>query len=517
MSRLGGRPLAILLVTAAIGAAPVLRADSFSVLYNFDGLDASDPQSPLVLDAAGDLFGTSPFGGSQGTGSLFEVPVGGGLNTAQLLYSFTGGSDGGVPFAELTPDGQGNFFGVASEGGSSKAGTLFELVGNGSSFTFTLVYTFTGGADGALPTGGLVIDASGTLYGTTLGGAAGSGTIFALHRDNGTVSLETLYTFSPLASGTNADGANPEATLLLDAAGDLFGTTAFGGASGAGVVFELGNGAGGRTYSVLHTFSGSSDGGVPEAALTPDAEGNLFGTASGDQGAVGFGTVFELVNDGAWTFHTLYAFANSDDGSVPLSSVVIDAAGDLIGTAAAGGSVGAGTIYELGREGDNTFSFRVLHTFDGFLDGEAPAGGLVAGANGVLYGTTELQGFFTFGTLFQLVPPPTAEPVLRVTAPGVPVQISLAAADPNLASPSFTFAISSGPAHGSLSGPSGASVTYTPASGFRGTDSFTFTATDANGTSVPGVVTITVSAPETRHIVPIAPVPPARVSPPPPA
>lgn len=513
MARFGRGPLALAFVAASIAAAPALFAGPFSVVYNFDGFDAAGPQSPLVVDADGNFFGTSPFGGSQQAGSVFEMKAGGGLNSVTVLYSFSGGSDGAEPFAELTPDASGNLFGVATAGGASKNGTIFELERNGSAFSFTTAYTFTGGADGASPIGGLAIDGSGTIYGTTAGGGAGSGTIFALHRGGGSFTLQTLYTFSAVSSGINADGAAPEATLFLDPSGNLFGTAAAGGAAGEGVVFELAPGDSGWTYRLLHAFSGGADQGVPVAALAADAGGNLFGTASGGQGALGFGTVFELVDDGAWTFRTIYTFENGADGAVPVSALVVDHAGNLFGTASAGGDSAAGTIFVLGRAGDS-FEFRTLHEFDSVLDGEEPSGGLVADANGVLYGTTELAGLFGWGTIFQLIPPPVADSVVRFTRPGEPVAIPLSAEDPNLSGAAFSFAIASGPAHGSLSGPSAGTVTYTPASGFVGSDTFSFTATDANGTSVPATVTIIVSAPETRRILPAPPpAAPARIAP----
>ena len=502
------------LVAAALAvAAGASAASAFSVLYDFNGTDAVYAQSPLVADSAGDLFGTSPYGGAPGQGSVFELPPQGGPGSLVILHAFTGGSDGSTPFGGLVADSAGDLFGVTSSGGDSGAGTIFELARSGSTFAFETLYAFSGGADGSAPVGTLVIDSGGTLYGTTArGGPGGTGTVFALSPGGSGFALTTLHAFSAASSaGVNADGAFPEGALLRDDLGTLFGTTAGGGASAAGVVFALVPGTSGYSFSVLHEFSGGADGTTPAAGLVEDRSGNLFGTTSGDSTIGLWGTVFELARQrGGYAFRTLHTFEDAVDGSDPLAGLVLDSAGDLLGTAATGGASNAGTIFELFPDGAG-FTFRLLYQFSGDFDGAAPAGGVVFGPGGRLYGDTVGGGLFGWGAIFAYTPPPIAEPqIVRIPVPA-PVMVTLSGFDPALPDAAFTFAIASPPAHGTLSPVAGGTVTYTPDSAFSGADAFTFTAADANGTSNPATVRITTEASARGRIVPVAPTPPAPI------
>jgi len=504
------RKLRVVAVAAALSAAVPAGAASFSVLYDFNGVDAFQPQSPLLVDTDGALLGTSPFGGSASKGSVFRLPPGGLAGSLQVLYAFTGGSDGSQPFGSLAADSAGNFYGVATGGGDSGDGTLFEIARNGTSFDFERLYSFSGGADGGVPVGGLAIDDAGNLYGTTArGGAGGVGTVFEWKAAE--AALTTLYAFSAPSSGFNADGALPEAPLLRDASGDLFGTTAAGGPAGAGVVFSLVPEGPGYVFSVLHAFSGGEDQTTPVAGLASDPSGNLFGTTSGDIGINLYGTVFELQRNGrSYVYRTIHTFEDVDDGATPYSTLVVDGAGNLFGTAAGGGPGNSGTLFELVPSGSG-YALRVLHAFLGALDGSIPAGGVVADRGGKLYGTTLSGAIFGFGTIYSFVPPPIAETQVVRSAPGESVSIALSASDAGLAGATFTFAIASAPTRGALSPVANGMTTYTPADSNPGVDAFTFTATDANGTSTPATVTVTQFGPR-GTVAPASPPAPARIA-----
>jgi uncharacterized repeat protein (TIGR03803 family) len=264
-----------------------------TVLHSFSGSDGAHPTASLVRDAAGNLYGTTFYGGtaSCGCGTVFKIDTTG---AETVLYSFTGGTDGKFPAGRLLPDSVGNLYGTASEGGAVNCGR-FGMYGCGvvfkvdSSAHETVLYSFTGGADGGQPLAGLIRDSAGNFYGTTFSAGNlsrpcalnnGCGVVFKLSKaDQETV----LYTFT---NGT--DGANPTADLARDSAGNLYGTTKLGGA-GYGVVFEIQGGS----ESALYTFQGSNDGAGPLAGLIRDSSGNLYGTTSFG-GSATEGVVFKL-------------------------------------------------------------------------------------------------------------------------------------------------------------------------------------------------------------------------------
>ena len=285
-----------------------------TTLASFNSASGQFPDAGLIADAAGDLFGTTATGGAYGDGTVFElVNNGGGNYTPVTLLSFNGtpgvaGSDSG-----LIADAAGDLFGTTPSGGAAGDGTVFELVNHGGgAYTLVTLVSFNG-ANGTLPVAGLIADAAGDLFGTTAsGGANGDGTVFELAKTGGG------YASTPttLLSFNGANGAGPVSGLIADTAGDLFGTTPSGGAYGYGTVFELVNhGGGAYTPITLLSFNGA-DGADPTAGLIADAAGDLFGTTSSG-GAYGDGTVFELVNNGgAYTPVTLLSF-NGADGANP--------------------------------------------------------------------------------------------------------------------------------------------------------------------------------------------------------
>jgi uncharacterized repeat protein (TIGR03803 family) len=276
--------------------------------------------------------------------------VGGGKWTETVLYSLAGGTnDGSYPEAGLLLDATGSLYGTTFSGGQFGKGTAFELSPvAGGGWTEKVIWSFGNGTDGANPVGALVSDSAGNHYGTTAnGGVKNDGTVYQLSLVGGSWAETTLHSF-----GTSHDGIYPYSTLVFDANGNLFGTTVEGGGpNGGGIVFEVSPVAGGGwNESVLHVFSGGPDGYGPYAEqLVFDTAGNLYGTAS-EGGIENFGTVFKLSPSlsGPWTEILIHAFKNGDDGEAPFAGVILDSAGHLYGTTTGGGKNGGwGVVYEI--------------------------------------------------------------------------------------------------------------------------------------------------------------------------
>jgi uncharacterized repeat protein (TIGR03803 family) len=352
------------------------------LLYSFSGTDGQNPDAGLVMDSAGDFYGTTQSGGANGDGTVFKISANG---TETVLHSFTGGADGMNPEAPLILDSAGNLYGTTVGGGAHGDGTVFEVSASG---TESVLYSFAGGtADGANPYAAVVMDTSGNLYGTTQnGGASGAGTVFKITA-GGTESV--LYSF---ALGTT-DGTNPDAALIMDSAGNLYGTTPNGGAHNQGTVFEV---SASGTESVLYSFAGGpTDGGYPFSALVADGTGDFYGTTYSG-GAHGQGTVFKLGTDG--TESVLYSFGSGTDAADPHSVLTLDSAGNLYGTSTQGGQFGLGTVFELAADGTES----VLHSFN-TADGQNPgAVGLVMDSAGHMYGTTQNGGANGDGVVFEV-------------------------------------------------------------------------------------------------------------------
>jgi uncharacterized repeat protein (TIGR03803 family) len=379
------------------------------VLHSFTGGpgDGATPYAGLITDSSGNFFGTTAGGGAHGYGTVFELVNSSGSYSEKVLYSFTGsqsGGDGANPYAGLVMDSSGNLYGTTASGGLSGGGTVFELVNSSGTYTEKVLHSFTNAAlDGAFPIGGLVIDGSGNLYGTTQsGGSAFSGTVFELINSAGTYSEQVLYNFTK----SGGDGAYPSAGPIIDGSGNLYGTTQQGGANGFGTVFELVNSSGTYSEQVLYSFTNSGgDGANPLGGLLADSSGNLFGTTS--SGGAGFGgTVFELVNSsGTYSEKVLYGFMSSaGDGVQPgYGSLIMDSSGDLFGTTSNGGALKqGGTVFELVNS-SGTYTENVLYSFSGVCgNGLNPYGGLVMDSSGNLYGTTDGGGSSSAGTVFSL-------------------------------------------------------------------------------------------------------------------
>ena len=297
-----------------------------------------------------------------------------------VLYSFTGAADGGGPVADLARDAAGNIYGTGYFGGSGLGGVVFELDTGGLE---TVPYSFAGGAAGDTPVAGLVRDEEGNLYGTAQGGGdfsgtcSGSGGCGVVFKLDPTGNYTVLYTF------TGPDGKGPTGDLVRDSDGNLYGTTFGGGPSGTGVVFKLDTMC---NETVLYPFTGGADGGQPYAGLVRDEEGNLYGTASSG-GTSNAGAVFKVDPTGRES--VLYNFTGGADGAGPLGRLVRDSQGNLYGTTQFGGDSNSwGVVFKV----DTTAKETVLYTFTGGADGGSPSAGLLRDQQGNLYGTTQNGG-----------------------------------------------------------------------------------------------------------------------------
>lgn len=298
-----------------------------SVLYSIPGGAAgSGPYAGVILDSAGNLYGTTEFGGTAGSGVVFKVSPSG---EGTVLYSFAGGTDGKTPLGDLALDAEGNLYGTTEFGGTANFGTVFKISPSG---TETILYNFTGKSDGGEPWAGVITDASGNLYGTTLTSAGRCGVIYKLTPSGAETVLYSLST---------ASGCKPKGGLIFDSAGNLYGTASTGGAHNKGTVFQF-SPAGQLT--VLHSFPGGSTGSEPLGNIAFDTAGNIYGIASG--GNQNMGIVFELLPSGA--YKVLHKFLGGSDGDGPQGGVVLDSAGNVYGVTGGGGSpCGNGVVYKI--------------------------------------------------------------------------------------------------------------------------------------------------------------------------
>ena len=321
-----------------------------NVLYTFiGGADGRNPVEGLVRDQAGNLYGTTPIDGASGQGTVFEVSPGSGGWTEKILYSFTGGDDGAIPYSTLTMDAAGNLYGSTSQGGSTGNGVVYKLTPGSNGWTETVLYAFNGTDDGSWPTGPLTFDPYGNLYGTTTqGGADAWGTVYKLTPTQNGWQFSLLYTFT----GAD-DGADAEYGVVRDRNGVLYGTTNAGGSGQAGTVFQLRPSPSAMPgidapwkETVLHAFSGGDDGANADQGLVFDQAGNLNGTAEG--GSNNFGIVFRMTpGANGWAQSVLYTFTGGADGGFPESTLLADTSGNLFGTTVAGGSGNCGVVYEV--------------------------------------------------------------------------------------------------------------------------------------------------------------------------
>jgi uncharacterized repeat protein (TIGR03803 family) len=388
-------PILFVLVVAA-------SSQTETVLHSFaGGHDGGYPASKLILDPQGNLYGLA-VGDTRtaaGFGTVFKVAPGGRETVLYSFseYSFLGGISGVVEAVNLIRDAQGNLYGATAYGGAEGecCGEIFEVSPTAGE---KLVYAFPN-TDPSGPADPFVRDAEGNFYGSA--GDRSYGRILEL---TPTGTLTELHSFS------GSDGYGGAGGLIIDTQGNLYGTSAIGGSFqcsfGCGTVYEL-TAAG--EFKLLHSFSGP-DGYVPNAELIRDANGNLYGTTrlGGPNAActdkLGCGTVFEITASG--TEMVLYSFGGGADGSYPYAGLVRDGAGNLYGTTFQGGQgscyfdLGCGVVFKVAPEGTET----VLYRFTGGADGGNPNGGLALDSKGNLYGTTLYDGAHGYGTVFKVTP-----------------------------------------------------------------------------------------------------------------
>ena len=409
------------MLATGILVAPGAQAQTFRVIHSFTaGADGAVPFAGLTMDRAGRLYGTTNGGGFD-FGSVFRIAEFGSSWILSPLLDFRAPSNGQSPDATVVLGPDGNLYGTTSAGGLSYCsgggnqgcGVVFKLqpparacVSVNCSWTETVLYRFLGlPNDGWLPASQLTFDSAGNIYGNTQYGGTGDcanlgcGLVFKLSRSGGGWTETVIYNFQ-----AGNDGYYPEGGLLLDSAGNLYGT-AYGGSGGKGIVYELSPSTGGWALSVLYSFNGS-EGNGPEGPLVADPAGNLYGiTASG--GSADEGTVFRLTQPGTWTYELLYSFPSYSVGGQPNGGLAIDSAGNLYGTTYGGGAY---------RDG---IAFKVTHTHSGWVettlhdfnssDGVTPNGSPVINSSGNLYGTAALGGSTTgcytgCGTVWEITP-----------------------------------------------------------------------------------------------------------------
>jgi len=386
--------LAILLITVML-ASPTAQSQTYTLLYSLrGGKDGSFPYGKLARDAKGNLYGTTSEGGIA-EGTVFRIAAAG---EGAVLYRFEAKPDGRMPRAGLVADTAGNGYGTTLEGGTEGYGTIYKL--DHRTAKETVLHSFAAIGDGKFPYAGLTVDAANTFYGTTSSGGESfsckCGTVFRMDAaGNETI----LYNF---AGGT--DGMAPDGGLILDAAGSVYGTTSSGGAHGAGTIFRVDTSG---KETVLYSFTGGTDGSGPDAGLVWDSVGNLYGTAplggdlncpSGPQ--LGCGTVFKF-NPTTGSFSVLHSFTGPPDGDTPVGGVAVDVSGDVYGNSVFGGAFGQGAVFEVNAAGVET----VVYSFsENGGEGAGPRGGLILDAAGNLYGTAGGGGEYNAGVVFEITP-----------------------------------------------------------------------------------------------------------------
>jgi uncharacterized repeat protein (TIGR03803 family) len=414
------RTVLVASVVVLLSVRSIVAAPTLATLYSFTGgTDGNLPLAGLVADATGALYGTTSQGGNSGFGVAFKLTPPANVGdpwTQTVIHHFTTNTgDGFAREAPLIIDKAGNLYGTTAGGGTNRLGTVFELSPpaiQGGQWTETILFNFSG-TDGAEPLAGLIFDRTGNLYGTTFGGGSrGQGTVFELVAPaipGGAWTESVLYSFK-----FGADGGNPLGGLVFDKAGSLYGTTEMAGdircndLGGCGVVFKLTPSGTQWTETVLHTFEGP-DGKCPVAGLVIDSAGSLYGTVEFG-GLQNFGVAFHLtppVTGNQWTYTVLHRFSGGQDGAIPATSLLLSKSGALYGTTTNGGQFNFGTVFKLIPPSitGGQWTTRIVHNF-ALTDGSSPRGGLRFDPTGTLYGTTSEGGQngseLTGGTVFQI-------------------------------------------------------------------------------------------------------------------
>jgi uncharacterized repeat protein (TIGR03803 family) len=399
-------------LTLVVIATVAAQAQTYTVLYKFTGgSDGYGPAAGLIMDPAGNLYGTTEYGGSADDGTVFQVKRMGSEWVLNSLYSFTNVRDGESPLARVTFGPDGSLYGTASYGGGRFGGTVFRLTPPSSFcgnvpcwWNISVLHSFSyGNGDGAYPATDLVFDSQGNIFGTTDMGGGGyeGGTVFELSPTRGGDWNETI-----LHSFGRCDGAAPAGSLVFDASGNLYGTTSSGGDSCAnGTVYKLTPTMDGWQETQIHRFPyplGDQYGDSPLGGVILDRAGNLYGTTAYG-GAGDAGTVFMATSgSGGWTLDLLHNFSRSRLRGLegPVASLTMDAAGNLYGTDQFGGVYGWGSVFKMTRSGD-AWTFTTLHSFTSGNDGRWPLGNVILDSQGNVYGTT-YSGGECCGVVFEI-------------------------------------------------------------------------------------------------------------------
>jgi uncharacterized repeat protein (TIGR03803 family) len=399
VSLVGGIAM-LLMLLGVVGA----RASTTEIIYSFGGdEDGEYLDTDVAIDAAGNLYGTSVLGGDVGGGTVWELSPAPGGWTHTVLYSFTGGTDGGEPYKGVTLDRAGNLYGTAVTGGSGSCeggcGVVYKLTNSGGVWSQEVIHAFTG-ADGSGAGSRVTLDSHGNVYGMTpTGGAFGLGTIYEVQpKSQGGWKFRVIHDFTG-----GRDGSSGSAGKMILRNNQLYGAATTGGA-GHGVIFQMKqNSAGGWNFKTLYTFQGAPDGSFPYGALLFGAQNHIYGTTYYG-GTNGLGTVYDLTQSGgSWTGQVIYSFGAGQDGNSSISNLVSDPSSNLYGTTSEGG-LGSGTIFQLTPNGDGTWSETLPHLFTGSPDGAFPYAGMTGDGSGVFYGATVHGGTAGEGAVYKFTP-----------------------------------------------------------------------------------------------------------------
>jgi uncharacterized repeat protein (TIGR03803 family) len=400
------RLVAIFAVVLAL--ALTAGASTEKVLLNFDGSDGADPWSNyFISDAKGNLYGATGDGGTYGDGVVFMLTLAG---KETVLYEFKGqaNGDGAAPHGHLAFDANGNIYGTTQAGGTNGTGTVYELSPkSGGGWKEKVLYSFSasGTTDGTDPSAGMTIAADGTMYSTTPdGGAYQAGVIFSMKKTSKGWKQTVIKNLD-----NSSTGGYPYEGLMMDTAGNLYGAAPTGGASGQGVIYRLSPTKKGWVDTVIHSFTNENGGGsgLYWIDLISDKSGNIYGATSFG-GTNGTGTVWELVyseTKKSYSESVLYEFgaSGSGDGNNPYGGLAMDSEGNLYGTTLNGGASNLGTSYKLTKHG-KIWKETVLHSFLGANDGSAPTGNAYLDAKGRVYGMAEVGGTSNLGVVYRITP-----------------------------------------------------------------------------------------------------------------
>jgi uncharacterized repeat protein (TIGR03803 family) len=386
----------------SVASAAAVTTD---VILSFEEDEGEYADTDLETDSAGNIYGTTVLGGDFGSGTVFQLSPtpNGWVHT--VLYSFTGGADGGEPYKGVTIDREGNLYGTAVTGGSGSCeggcGVAYKLTNSGGNWTQTVIHAFTGGDDGSGPGARLTVDRGGNIYGMApTGGANGLGTIYKISQAGAAWTFKVIHTFTG-----GDDGATGSAGRMVLRRARLYGAATTGGAHGSGVIFELSPRAVGEwDFRAIYAFKGQPDGSFPYGALLFAGSGKIYGTTYYG-GTSGIGAVYELSprRNGEWNENVIYSFQEGSDGNSPISNLVFDPAGNLYGTTSEGG-LGSGTIFKLSPIGGGQWTETVVHPFQGPPDGAFAYNGMVVDRLGNFYGATVHGGKNDDGSVYKFTP-----------------------------------------------------------------------------------------------------------------